>query len=172
MWHEVFNDYELIYLCKEHNEKALKVLVKKYEEITSIYIKTFSRDLIDIEFLLSEGIRLLYYCIQNFDNITPLYPFFKGCLRNTLYTYFKRKRITTVIFENYNMFDNYSNSFNEDVAVCPPIRFTTKLQKTIIDGIASGKKPKVIAEDLNIDARKIYYELIKLRKMNNKKIKK
>ena len=67
-----YNDYELCYLIKDNNDKALEIMISKYSPIVKSYAnryKDYVKDTsIEYEDLLQEGYIGLYKAIQNYKD--------------------------------------------------------------------------------------------------------
>lgn len=163
-----FNDYELVYLITNHNEKALKIFYEKYEEVFKYYLYKNKIGWKDYEFLLDEGRQLIFYCIQVYNGICPFFAFYKLCTIRLIMKYFKKRRIQELNIEGFEFESILNDELQEE-----PIKFVFKnaIQDKIAEGIMEGKKLNQIAKDLALNPKKVYYEFEKM-KMNNQKLKK
>lgn len=94
-----YNDYELLYLIKDGNEKALEYMFKKYDILiykiaSSLYFKSDK-----LEDLLQEGRMVLYYCIYNYNENQNInfYGYFTICLKRTYYKLLKTDYYTGLL---------------------------------------------------------------------------
>lgn len=82
------SDYELLYLAKENDEKAIQLLITKYKKIINYKVLKYSKDLSDYkEDFYNEALCTLYKSIYNYDDSYTFSTFFNTCLENSLKNY-------------------------------------------------------------------------------------
>lgn len=82
------NDYELLYLAKEHNEEAMRILKKKY--FPMLQFKAFyygKRTVISKEDLLNEAELSFYNAIDNYQDDYNFSTYLNTILNNSLTNY-------------------------------------------------------------------------------------
>ncbi len=116
-----YNDYELIYLIKDGNEKALNIMFKKYDtliytEILKVYHKNDK-----IDDLAQEGRMQLYECILRYNmNFTvSFYSYFLLCLKRKIYKlvyseYYKLPIVSFCESTSEKFYDNNNNKIYLD----------------------------------------------------------
>ncbi len=150
----------------ERNEKALNLIFMKYEEIFKYFLYKNHVNWKDYDSLLGEGRYLIYYCLQVYNGIHPFFAFYKLCAIRLIMRHFRKQKIKEVNIEGFEI----SSSLKESQLTEPiTIIYTNKLQEQIGEGIKNGKKLNEIAQDLNLNPKKVYYEFSKLKKTNLKK---
>jgi RNA polymerase sigma factor (sigma-70 family) len=92
------NDEELIYMVRENDEEAWKIIMEKYEPLLKYlafyYQKTYGvKASIDHEDLLQEMRLTLYKAIRMYktDENNRFYPYLSASLKNTCNDYYKRR---------------------------------------------------------------------------------
>ena len=92
------NDEELIYMIRENDEEAWKIMMEKYEPLLKYlafyYQKTYgAKTSIDYEDLLQEMRITLYKTIKIYktDKNNRFYPYLSTSLKNTCNDYYKRR---------------------------------------------------------------------------------
>ena len=156
-----FNDFELIYLIKDHNEKALKLLIDKYEVILRkiLYDKKIYGYL--YEELVLEGIFLLYKCVRCFDGAQNFYKYYAISVIRMVGKHLSKIKLNEKVVSIAQIADIKENEGEREYC---HIDFENHLQIQIAEGIKDGYKLKEISEILNVDVSKIYYEFSKMKK--------
>ena len=106
---KLYNDYELIYLIREHNEKALNLFINKY---TILLGKLLSDKRIHGELyndLLADGIFLVYKCLRIHNNEGNFYTLLKACMIRHISRKYKKQRLQEVIVDFSNFSSNQLN---------------------------------------------------------------
>lgn len=83
-YYNKYNDYELLYLVKDGNEKALNYLFLKYDNVIFTQIKiSFNASYNKTEDLMQEGRMILFNCIKSYkqENSITFYSYFLLCLK-------------------------------------------------------------------------------------------
>ena len=156
----VFNDFELIYLIKQHNEKALKILYEKYRLI--LYKMMSDKRIYGSlkEELVQEGLFTLYKCIRAFDGNQSFYKYFKVSVERMVARAFYNHKIKECVLNE----DFFENIIEEDeIHYGVEINFQNELQKIIASEIMAGLKLREISQKYNIHPSKIYYEFRKIK---------
>ncbi len=162
-----YNDYELIYLIFEHNEKASKILINKYEKyikkIVFEYGLTYSK-----EDAIQECLILLFDCIKRYDmsSNSMFFTYYSVCVKHRIIKYLRMQTKDKQIM-SYNEQIDYG--FREDSALFDfeekPITFATKLENLIYNEVfKSGMKINEFAKTYNEDIKKVYNYTYKIRK--------
>lgn len=162
---DTFNENEVLYLCYEHNEKALNIIVRKYEQVFKYFLYKNRVGWKDYDLLLDEGRELIFYCLKVYDKDYPFFAFFKLCSVRLIMRYFRKKKIEEVNLDGFEIKHQLEEPLvteykEADIILANPI------QEAIAKGIKDGNKLNQIAKELNLDAKKIYYEFEKMKKMN------
>lgn len=165
----LFNDFELIYLVKEHNEKALKILYDKYKIV--LYKMMSDKRIYGTlkEELVQEGLFTLYKCIRAFDGNQNFYKYFKVSVERMVARAFYNHKIKESVF-NEDFFENIVEE--DEVRYEVEIKFQNELQKIIAKEIMAGLKLKEISKKYNIHTSKIYYEFRKMKSNSTLVVKK
>ncbi len=167
------NDYELLYLIKENNEKALNLMYYKY----GIYIK---KKIIEMkipkrffEEYLQEGFMCLYNAIDNFKEIynKTFFCFFDLILSRKFF----RLRNKSYEYQINVSFDLDIDLLGEEVSSFRMKEHNfdglSNLEKNLLkDVIIGGLKPIEVANIYNLNVKKIYNALFSLKnkcKKNN-----
>ena len=165
----VFNDFELIYLIKQHNDKAFKIMYDKYKII--LYKMMSDRRIYGSlkEELVQEGLFTLYKCIRSFDGNQSFYKYFKVSIERLVARAFYNNKIKECVF-NEDYFENIIEE--EETHYSVEIDFQNELQKLIVNEIKNGMKLRDIAKKYNIHPSKIYYEFRKIKSNSTLVVKK
>lgn len=160
-----FNDNELIYHIKEHNDKALKILFDKYMILSKKIIRDMNFNNLDSEEALSNCTELILKCIRLYNNdFGSFYSYYVVSLKRILLKMKeKQKRIATLNEDDYvRNFHKIREKRNEKIYTY--LFRSTEFQKKIANMILEGYSIKNISKKLNVPASKIYYELKKINK--------
>jgi len=87
------NDYELLYLAKENNEDAIKILLDKYRKV--LYKKAREYEHIEktsTEDLLNIAMLSFYTSIENYQDNTKFSTYLNKCIDNSLSNYIKSQK--------------------------------------------------------------------------------
>ncbi|MCR5112691.1 MAG: hypothetical protein K6A63_02005, partial [Acholeplasmatales bacterium] len=81
------NDYELLYLYKEGNERALDILFYKYEHLIETVVNDYMPYGDSRPDMVQEGRIILFNCIKSFNEYigVTFYSYFVIALRRKLY---------------------------------------------------------------------------------------
>lgn len=84
------NDYELLYLAKEDNEEAIRVLFKRYFKLLYNKVKGYNKiTKIDLDELLNTSLFSFYTAIDNYRDDTKFATYLAKCVDNSLLNYYK-----------------------------------------------------------------------------------
>jgi len=94
-----YNDYEIIYLIKDGNEKALEYMFKKYEIHIFKIADTLYTKSDKVDDLLQEGRMVLYSCIYSFNENYGIsfFAYFTICLKRTFYKLIKTEYYNSIL---------------------------------------------------------------------------
>jgi len=160
-----FNDYHLLYLIKEGNEKALECLFNKYKFLIWKVILNYSFSFMQDDDLLQEGLITLNDCIKSYnDNIKiSFYSYFYISLKRR----FNKIKFKDRCSKNIKLAEdyNYNNKLFYNYIILdikyeyPNDIYTIKMfEECIINNISI----KSFSKKYNIDYRKARYKYNKL----------
>lgn len=161
------NDDELIYYVKEHNEKALRLLLDKYMIVSRKIIRDMNFSTFEAEELLNDCNELILKCLKTYKICNAsFYSYYCVSLKRVLFKRKEKNRKLYVLNE-----DDYVRILNgtedkRNIILHNYLNQCTKFQKLISDLLLKGYSIKGISSMLKVPVSKIYYEL---KKMNNKK---
>lgn len=163
------NDYELLYLIGEQNEKARDLMYQKYsflirKTISVMNVPPFYQD----EFF-QEGLMLLMNVITTFDNSynKTFCRFFELCLKRKFYRLFKDYMIYSSKIVRIEDVEDLSLPFMEEDSVVYQIkpRFDSNIEaKLYFDVVIGNLAPKEFARINGVDIKKVYNLIYKLKK--------
>lgn len=163
------NDYELLYLIDENNEKALEIMIEKYKPLIWRVIRQMHIQSCDVDDYLQEGIICLYKAIKSFD-----------CKYSKTFTrYFEliwRRRIVTLLKDNsnYEIIDDldflyvHSNILEEMIT-----EYNIKNEISLLNDFdrdvyllyfVDNYSISAIAEKMNVNRKKIYNTIEKIKR--------
>ena len=159
-----YNDYELLYLIKDSNPKALNMLFRKYD----VLIKTVASEMYTHDSrlydLIQEGRMLLYECIYKYDDTREIsfFSYFLICLKRKF-----RRELTRDYYSNCcTLRDNMSY---EESDLYSRITLSTYKREYKNDKLALLiLEENIIREvsiyQLSIDYKISYYKLVNKKK--------
>ena len=153
------NDYELIYLYRENNEKALNLILKKYFLlINKIIIEKGIKELVNDSY--QDSLIVLYKCINSYDmdSNCSFFNYFLVCLKRKLYKN-KIKELEYVDLLSYDDSHYVANNsfFCEDVVEYNKIKFRTELANLVFNEILmENLSPRTFSKKYNVDIKKVY----------------
>ncbi len=168
------NDYELIYLIREGNEAAEHLIYKKYNAFIFKCIKEFNVFKCYYDDFYQEGLLALSQTIETFNmNIDcSFYSYLQIIIKRRFVRYFKYSCKIDIPFSSYY------EEFNEDAAIYNSKKdsiendyfelgmslFKTELDKKVYRMMyKEGMTPSLISEALNIDIKKTYNTIAKIK---------
>lgn len=93
----MLNDYELLYLIREKNEYALKLLYNKYHCFICYKVSNYSKTNYDFDDYYNEAISAFLEAIEEYKDNTRFITFLNICIERKLYNYkesLNRKKYT------------------------------------------------------------------------------
>ena len=178
-----YNDYELLYLIYEGDEEALGIIFKKYDPLIKkkLYDFKISNSLYDDFY--QEGLIVLYLAVKTYNPLlnktfTRYFELLLSRRIMTLLRDMKKEHEKVVVIESDILKDS-SNSFNysdkmisdnanHDVWLkdnnIPSSIFTLSEKDVLALRYFKGKTSKEIADELNIDIKKVYNALYQAKK--------
>lgn len=165
-----YNDYELLYLISEHSEAALEIMYEKYRPLIYARIKDFNIGRYSFDDFYQEGLLVLHQCIWRFSDLynKTFTRFFEMCLQ---------RRIMDILRVNSKYFYNTIIMSDLDYLKEEKIDYHSS-QETLDDiivNLSSLEKEvfelkyvynytiKEISEKLNVDVKKIYNALARIK---------
>lgn len=164
-----FNDYELIYLSREHNDKALKALLTKYQVYIQKTIYEYGLTYLK-EDALQECLILLTECVKkyNMDSNCLFFTYFSVCVKHHIIKYLRLQTKNDQILE-YNEqidYDTLNESNNSFFFEEKPISFNTEIERNIYEKIfKDGMKAREFVKEYNVDIKQVYNYIYKIRKI-------
>ncbi len=162
-----YNDYELIYLIHEHNEKATKALINKYEKyikkIVYEYGLTYAK-----EDAIQECLIILFDCIKRYkmSSNSMFFTYYSVCVKHKVIKYLRlQTKYENVV--SYNEQIDYG--FSEDISLFDfkekNVVFNSALEQNIYNEIFKGEMNiKTFAQKYNEDVKRVYNYIYKIRK--------
>lgn len=165
-----YNDYELLYLISEHSESALEIMYEKYRPLIYARIRDFKIAKSSVEDFFQEGLFVLHICINRFNDIykKSFTRYFDICLQRKYLDLLRSNRNYFYNTDLYNSLDILGEKKVEYTGVYVEAReFEKKLSK--FERVIFQYKYiedysiKQMAEVLNIDCKKIYNALSRIK---------
>ena len=97
-----YNDYELIYLYKEGNSKALELLINKYIILTNKLLITYDVDF--KEDIRQDCVMVIYDCIKgyNMNSEASFYTYTKISIQRKIFSYKSKLELDRETIRQYN----------------------------------------------------------------------
>ena len=178
-----YNDYELLYLIYEGDEEALGIIFKKYDPLIKKKLYDFKIKNSLYDDFYQEGLIVLYVAVKTYN---PLFnktftKYFELLLSRRIMTLLrdmKKEHEQVVVIESDVLRDssesfNYSDKMlsdnsNHDVLLkdnnIPSSMLTVSEKDVLALRYFKGKTSKEIADELNIDVKKVYNALYQAKK--------
>lgn len=167
----IFSQYEdsyLIYLAKEHNAKAFKILFEKYQIISNSILRRFDFPDMEKEDLLLDSYTIFLKCIQIYKETNKFYNLYTVSFKRMLIK--KKKKIKNCLYLEESMHNTYN--FSETPYSIYDIVFENDLQRRIYSLICRGYSYHDISEITGIPIKNVYYQVRKIKDMSKKEQKK
>lgn len=171
----LINDYELLYLIKEGNEKAYEVMIEKYKP----FIKKMSYRFYSFynDDFLYDGYLVLNEAIMKFDDrySKSFLKFYELLLARYFCKYVKKNMLESLAIKEYEY--SYTLRFNErsiyDIRVELAKREIYKikdetLKKILIEYFYSCEKISDICQKYNYNVKKVYNKINGIKNKLNK----
>jgi RNA polymerase sigma factor (sigma-70 family) len=160
--YQKYNEYELIYLYREQNEKALELLFEKYERL----IKKLIRDkYISYEYddCVQNMYIVLYDCIRlyDMDSNTPFINYLLVSFKHELFRDSKKEYsyINQISYNDdflYNKKELVFNDHNPEL-LYKELEKCQDIEKKIVKEIMIEElSPQLFSKKYNIDLKKVY----------------
>ena len=111
------NDYELLYLAKENNEEAVKILYKKYYNLLHIKAEKYHKfPKINKEDLFNEAILAFYSAIDSYEDDTKFITYLNVCIDSALTNYCKshNRYKNKVLNESKSLFEENLSALEDN----------------------------------------------------------
>lgn len=162
-----YNDYELIYLHREKNEKAFKVLMEKYIPFIKKSIYEYNLKY-QIEDCMQECLIVLMHCVNTYDMDSKcmFFTYFSVCVKRRIIKFIRLEIKYSALEYNDSLQYEYleedeSNSFFKEKEV----NFSTELDNLIyLEIFKEGISAREFAKKYNLDIKKVYNATYKVRK--------
>lgn len=173
-----YNDYELIYLIRNGNEIALDILLKKYNNLIYKKIIDFKVYNCDFDDFFQEGLMILNNAVSEFSeeynkSFTRFFELLliRRFIRLRGNSYYKNK----YYFLNESLIDKLEGNISEkrsiDYYINKEKNYLSKLENIILqEYFLNSLSVKVISEKYNVDVKKIYNTISRVKnklKKNN-----
>lgn len=166
------NDYELIYLVQNHKDGvSFNKLLSKYENLMFKYIRQYNVSKKDVDDYLQEARIVLIKCVNSYsESFNKTFTrYFELSLKRRFWTLLNSKKNKYLLVDDIDILcmahDNY-DAFSEHITI-ESIKLNTtssQLEDKIFDmHFKDNIKLKDIASILNIDIKKIYNIVYKIR---------
>lgn len=170
------NDNELLYLIKNHDEEALEIMFKKYENLIYSKILKYRFPLNAIEDYLQEGRMALLKAIETYQESyeKTFTRYFELVLQNrfnTLYQENKKYYNSIVLVENDTLDINAKNNKNENKDMMIDIDNLSDFEKTIFNlYYLNNCSIEDIAETIKMTPKQVYNSIYRVKKKIQKEI--
>lgn len=170
MSYKAYNDYELLYLVKErNNQKALEILIKKYEKyIYKKAISFFPREK-ELDDYYQEGVLCLYKAIDSFDdkyNKTFMRYFEVVLNRHYINMYHKNKRETeqTLMLVNEAIVNEQNFYEEKELSVELNVELGSKIEELVyLYYFQQGKSVNYLCETLELTRKQVYNAIYRVK---------
>ena len=178
-----YNDYELLYLIYEGDEEALGIIFKKYDPLIKKKLYDFKIGNSLYDDFYQEGLIVLYLAVKTYNPLLnkTFTRYFELLLSRRIMTLLRdmKKETEKVVVIESDFLKDSSNSFNysdkmisdnanHDVWLKDnniPSSILTLSEKDVLAlKYFKGKTSKEIADELNIDIKKVYNALYQAKK--------
>lgn len=177
-----YNDYELIYLAKEHHDIAYEILQQKYEPIIVSISKKMKMAYpnigLELQDYVLEGKLALTTAIYNFnDNCDNLfYTYAIKCIRFALLSLIRKSKKDSCLNNALEWKDEIkiekekllSTQLQIKEVITKTLRMLNPLEKKVVILKMKGYSYQTIADKLLIDKKKVDNILLKVRKIIGK----
>ena len=158
----MYNDYELLYLAKENNEVAIKILYDKYYPVLCIKARIYSRIInSSYEELFQEANFAFYLAIDRYQDNTRFVTYLNKCLDSVLINYNKSYcRNKNKVLNNYISFDcvDYNvlidNDNNPETILMEEYNYSL-LKSRIIDSLSWNEELVFVLKEQNYTTKEI-----------------
>ena len=178
-----YNDYELLYLIYEGDEEALGIIFKKYDPLIKKKLYDFKIKNSLYDDFYQEGLIVLYVAVKTYNpsfnkTFTKYFELLLSRRIMTLLRDMKKEHEKVVVIESDILKDssesfNYSDKMlsdnaNHDILLkdnnIPSSMLTLSERDVLAMRYFKGKSSKEIADELNIDVKKVYNALYQAKK--------
>ena len=178
-----YNDFELLYLIYEGDEEALGIIFKKYDPLIKKKLYDFKIKNSLYDDFYQEGLIVLYVAVKTYNpsfnkTFTKYFELLLSRRIMTLLRDMKKEHEKVVVIESDILKDssesfNYSDKMlsdnaNHDILLkdnnIPSSMLTLSEKDVLAMRYFKGKSSKEIADELNIDVKKVYNALYQAKK--------
>ena len=178
-----YNDFELLYLIYEGDEEALGIIFKKYDPLIKKKLYDFKIKNSLYDDFYQEGLIVLYVAVKTYNpsfnkTFTKYFELLLSRRIMTLLRDMKKEHEKVVVIESDVLKDssesfNYSDKMlsdnaNHDILLkdnnIPSSMLTLAERDVLAMRYFKGKSSKEIADELNIDVKKVYNALYQAKK--------
>ena len=178
-----YNDFELLYLIYEGDEEALGIIFKKYDPLIKKKLYDFKIKNSLYDDFYQEGLIVLYVAVKTYNpsfnkTFTKYFELLLSRRIMTLLRDMKKEHEKVVVIESDVLKDssesfNYSDKMlsdnaNHDILLkdnnIPSSMLTLSEKDVLAMRYFKGKSSKEIADELNIDVKKVYNALYQAKK--------
>lgn len=160
-----WNDYELIYLIKEGNEKALNLMYQKYSNFIRIKARELGFSYLDIDDCVQEGLILLTKALIIYDGNfkKSFWSYFNLILKRRLWRLYKMANIHKT--ESLEVEVKDMNTFREKVREYGQVIKDEYLHYLYEEVYYYHTPIQIIADKLGQKSSKIYKDLQKIKEI-------
>jgi RNA polymerase sporulation-specific sigma factor len=158
----VMNDYELIYLIRQHDQTAFRYLINKYSRLIWKNVHLMNLESRDSEDFYQEGLMMLVKAVETFNerHNKTFTRYFEMILKRKFYA-LKRRLPDYVLYDNFDF--QKGVTFIEEQA--PDIEFQSELEQIVYEDYFIARHPvQQIALKTGFDRKKIYNTIFRVRK--------
>lgn len=158
----VMNDYELIYLIRQHDQTALRYMIRKYSRLIWKNVHLMNLKGTDNEDFYQEGLMMLVKAVNTFNERynKTFTRYFEMILKRKFYR-LKRRLPDYVLYDNFDF--HKGSTYIEEEA--PDIRFHSELEQIVYeDYFVAGHPVQDITIKTGFDRKKIYNTIFRVRK--------
>lgn len=163
------NDYELLYLIKEQNEKALSLMYDKYSFLIHKVISVMNIPEIFRDEFLQEGLMILNNCIWKYNEVfeKTFCRFFELCLKRRFYRLIREFHLfeaKTIYLDSecevkcHYLEEGYSSDYIINTLI------DDELERLIAKEVLIGKlSPSYFAKKYNVNQKRVYNLVYKVK---------
>lgn len=168
---EGYNDYELLYMIKENDEKALEIMILKYTNFIKMKLSSMRISYEDYDEYIQEGQMVLLEAIKTFNDAyqKTFLRYFELLLMRRLYRVNNSNRTYLNMIVKQEDFDLISAiPAKEDPAIYSQVVLQSDLERQVFNEIMVGKLSiKLFCQRYGLEAKKIYNIIYKIKKNNS-----
>ncbi len=169
----MYNDYELLYLARGNDEKAIQILTNKYKKIINYKVLKYSNNLEEYrEDFYNEALSTLYRSIYKYNDDYTFMTFFSTCLDNSLKNY-RRQLLGRIPIYSRSLIETKEKRYNPESIILEESNYE-ELKNKIISKLSWKEElvftlkeqnytPNEISEIIDSNRKTIYTIIIRIK---------